>query len=250
MADQIDVPSLLKSSWDFLSKNINKLWPVAILFALPALISPFSSNSDEAAEYTIDNFSDLARYSEVVFGVSLATLSAAIILFLIVFFLYSALVYSGSIKLMLKSLRGRPIQIKASQIFSISSRYLGKFLLLSLAGGAIIVLGFILLFVPGLIAIFLLSLALHFMVDKDLSVSESLSSSYRTVKKNAGSVFMVYLGLMVVGLAASIVGSILFGADVWLTRVLSAGLEGFVSLYGLIVVTKLYIKLSGKTTTK
>lgn len=250
MADNVDTPSLLKSGWDFLSKNIHKLWPVALLLALPGILSAFSTKNVEETEFNYGDFADFSSFTESVFGVSAATFGAAVLLFLFVSMIYSALVYSGSLKLMLKSMRGRPSDFRLGDIFSIGSKYLGRFVLLSIAGGAIIFLGFLLLIIPGLVAIFLLSLALHFMVDKDLGVSESLSSSYRAVKSNAGSVFMVYLGLMLVGIAASIAGSIIFGADIWLMRVLSAGVEGFVSLYWLIVVTNLYLMLSGKTTTK
>lgn len=250
MTDHVDTPSLLKFSWDFLSKNINKLWPVALLLALPGILSAFSTRSVEETEFNYDDFTDFSGFTESVFGVSAATFGAAVLLFLFVSMIYFALIYSGTLKLMLKSLRGRPSEFKLGDIISIGSKYLSRFVLLSIVGGAIIFLGFLLLIIPGLIAIFLLSLALHFMVDKDLGVSESLSSSYRTVKSNASSVFWVYLGLMLVSLAVSIAASIIFGADIWFMRVLSAGLEGFVSLFGLIVVTKLYLTLSGKTTHK
>ena len=250
MANSVEASAVLKSGWDFLSKHINKLWPVAILLALPTILSAFSTRNVKKTEFKYENLTDFSSFTESVFGVSAATFGAAILLFLFVSIIYSAFVYSGSLKLMLKSLRGHTTEFKLGDIFRVGRKYLGRFVLLTIAGGVIIFLGFLLLIIPGLIAIFLLSLALHFMVDKDLGVSESLSSSYRTIKSNASSVFMVYLGLILVGLVVSIAGSILFGANTWFTRVLSAGLDGFVSLYGLIVVTKLYLALIGKTAPK
>ena len=243
MASNLKASDLVKSSWDFFSKKLNKLWPLALVFALPAILGAFSNSRSNQLKGNFDNFSDWSSYTETTFGVSLATIGVAVVLFLVVAAIYTAIVYSGGIKLVLDSLRGKAADFSPGEIFGAGIGYLGKFIVLSIFGGAIVVAGFILLVVPGLIALFFISLAWFFMVDKNMDAGESLSASYKTVKANAGSVFSVYVLMFLITIAASIVSTSVFGADVWVIRVLEAAFQGFVSLFSLIVGAKLYLAL-------
>ena len=243
MASNLRAGDLIKSSWDYFSKKLNKLWPLALVFALPSILGAISNRRSDQLRGNFDNFSDWSSYTESAFGVSLATVGVAVVLFLIVAAIYTAIVYSGGIKLILESLRGKATDFSPGEIFGAGVGYLGKFIALSILGGAIVVAGFILLVIPGLIALFFISLAWFFMVDKKLNAGESLSASYKTVKANAGSVFSVYVLMFLITIAVSVVSTAVFGADVWAIRVLEAAVQGFVSLFSLVVGAKLYLAL-------
>lgn len=249
MASKLDAGGLVKSSWEYLSKNVAKLWIVALFLSLPSMLSALSNHSHDAVRQNIDSFSNLSSYTETVFGVSVATLGIFVFLFLMLSIIYSLVVYGGSLKLMLGSLRGDDVQFKLGYIFRTGTKYLGKFAWLGILGGAIIFAGLLLLVIPGLIAIFLLSLSAQFLLDKDLTAGEALSASYKLVKNNVSNVLSVYFLLILVSIGISIVTNIFLGVDIWLIRVLNAAIEGFVGLFGLIVTTKLYLALTdGKST--
>ncbi|MCW2751883.1 MAG: hypothetical protein JWR83_2993 [Aeromicrobium sp.] len=86
---------------------------------------------------------------------------------------------------------------------------LGNVLLTSLLVGIVEAIGFALLFIPGVIVAFFTIFAVYFVVDKDTSPIESVTSSFNLIKANAGdTILMILLSIAVVilGVIALCVG--------------------------------------------
>lgn len=245
----VDTGSLISSSWEFFSKNFNKLWQVAVLLSLPSILSALFTQPKAITEEDLQGITDVSGFAETVFGVSLATVGLFVVVLLIVSAVYSAIVYGGSVSTLLHALKGGSSDISFSGVFNAGSQRIGQVILLGIAVGIPVVLGMILLIIPGLIVAFLLSLSLHFMIDKKLGIGESMSASYNTIKDNVGSVFMTYLMVFLITFGVSLVSGIIFGSDSGrVMQALAAVVAGFVSTYTLVVATKLYLVLTHHST--
>lgn len=246
MAAKVDAGSLVKDSWDYFSKNISKLWQIAVLLAVPGMLSALLTTPKTITSEEAQNLTDVGSLSEAAFGVSLAAAGFMALILLVASILYSAIVYGGVVSTMIKSLRSGHGDISFSGVFNAGTKTFGSVILLGIVAGLIVGVGFILLIIPGVIAAFLLSFSLHYMVDKGMGVGESLSASYNTVKSNFGSVFMVWLIVAVISILVSIVTTPIFGSSsANVMRALGALLTGFVSTFTLVAATKLYLVLSG-----
>lgn len=246
VATQVDASGLVKDSWDFFSKNIGKLWQVALLLAAPGVISALMSEPKTVTQQDLESISDISSYSETVFGVSLATVGFVVLVWLVISVLYSAIVYGGAVGTMIKALRGGHGDISFSGVFNEGTKTMGSIILLGIVAGLIIGVGFILLIIPGLIAAFLLSFSAHYLVDKGKGVGASMSASYNTVKDNVGSVFMVWLIVFAISFVLSLVFSGIFGpgSGKFMQAIGALG-TGFVTTFTLVAATKLYLVLSG-----
>lgn len=243
MSTNLQPSQIVKASWEYFAKNINKLWVMAALLALPGVLSALLSDKPDKLE-SYDGFGSFSEFSQSVFGVSAATFGLLALVFMIVAIVYSGLVYGGSVKQMLSALKGENTQFGASDIFSAGRAYLANLIMLGLVVGLLIFAGLVLLIVPGLIAAFLLSLSLHFMVDKNLGVGGAMSSSYRKIKDHISPALLTYLWLIVINFGASIVLSVFLSADARVVQALAAAANGVFSVFGLVVVTKLYLALN------
>jgi uncharacterized membrane protein len=76
----------------------------------------------------------------------------------------------------------------------------GKVIVLSLIVGAIVFVGFILCFIPGIIAAFLLSYATYFLLDDNLEPVDAIKASFALVKNNVGSALVWAILAFFVGL--------------------------------------------------
>jgi hypothetical protein len=246
VANKVDTGSLISSSWQFFSSRFSKLWPIGLLFALPSILSVWLTDPKPITEEDLRGVTDFSGFAETFFGVSLATLGLAVLIMLVVSVIYSAVVYGGSVSSLLKALRHNGSDISVSGVFDAGKQRWGQVVLLAIAVGLIVGVGLVLLVIPGLIAAFLLSLSLHFMVDKNQGISQSMSSSFNLVKNHVGSVFMVYLMVFLISFGVSLVSGIIFGSDSSrIMQTLAALVAGLLSTFTLVVVTKLYLSLSG-----
>lgn len=110
------------------------------------------------------------------------------------------------------------VQLKSAQkttadfdsAFQQGKKYFWRFWGMSMLIGLIILVGFILLIVPGFFMIKRYLLAPYFLVDKDLAIKEAMAASAEAGKKYSGSVWGVLGVEIVIGLVNSVpyVGSI------------------------------------------
>jgi uncharacterized membrane protein len=243
---KVEAGALISSSWEFFSKHINKLWQVALLLSLPNIISPFLVDPKPTlSEEEVEGITSLSGFTETVFGVSPTEAGVMLMIWLIITAIYSATVYGGSISGLLAALRGHADQLSFSGVWSAGWKKFASLILLGIVVGVIVGVGIVLLVIPGLIAAFLLAFSPYFLIDKNQTVSQSMSSSYNLVKNNVGSVFIVWLLVFLVVIAVNIVTGIILSSttnDVILA--LKAVVSGFVSVFTLIAASKLYMALT------
>lgn len=102
------------------------------------------------------------------------------------------------------------------------TKSLVNYFLVSLINGIIVVLGFILLIVPGIIFSIKLQYATYLVVDKNMGVVEALKKSWemtKGVKMNLFLLDLLFIGINILGVLALLVGLII---TVPLTMVASA----------------------------
>lgn len=119
--------------------------------------------------YRVGETSDSPILITLAIIIGLVAVAAAIVLF-------SAFVPVG-----LKSVRGK--KVTYNQAVNLGKRYAWRLLLLGIASGAIIIVGLILLIIPGLFMIRRYYLAPYFLVDHDLGVFEAMRQSATASKK-------------------------------------------------------------------
>jgi uncharacterized membrane protein len=76
-------------------------------------------------------------------------------------------------------------------------RYIGLVILVALS----VIVGMVLLIIPGILAAFFFSMSIYTLIDKNTGVIESMKQSYQLVKAN----WMIILAMLVVNLAVSVV---------------------------------------------
>lgn len=136
------------------------------------------------------------------------------------------------IQTQIASVRGQ--QVGFEQAFRGGLPYVLRFIGLGLLSAIVIFIGFILLFIPGLLAIFFLSFAPYILVDKNTGVIESMKASYELVKEY----WKVTLALMIVSFVIQLPGSIVPLLGSLVTIALSVG---YFCLGALV-----YVKIAGK----
>jgi uncharacterized membrane protein len=88
-----------------------------------------------------------------------------------------------------------------------TSRYLGRYILFTICYALLVLVGFVLCIIPGLIVMFLLQLGPYYVLDKGYRVGPAIKASFHAVTKNIGpALLMTLFTFLVVAL-----GSFLFG---------------------------------------
>lgn len=81
----------------------------------------------------------------------------------------------------------------------LTTQYLGQYVLLSLAFAGLVLVGTLLCCIPGLLAVFFLQLAPFYVLDAGPGVRSSIASSFRVIRANAGTAFVLLLFNLLVG---------------------------------------------------
>ena len=127
----------------------------------------------------------------------------------LIFFVVGQIVTIGVINAALMVTRGEvPTPGKA-----FSTERLGPFILASILYGIIVIVGFILCIIPGIIAAFMLGFYGFYILDRNLEPTAALSASFNLVKDNFGIVFLVVL----VAILLNFVGALLCGIGLLVT---------------------------------
>ena len=180
---------LIGKSWDALTLNLATfvligLVPVT-LFIL-AIVLPLGATS------LLDGSSDISRDTNA------APVNVALILLGIILVISVVWATVASLVTQLASVRGQKIAFKDA--VNRSTPFLLRFVGLGLATAVLIILGLVLLIIPGILAAFFLSFSTYLMIDKNLGVVESIKGSYELVKQNWKLVLSYYLVSVVISL--------------------------------------------------
>lgn len=115
----------------------------------------------------------------------------------------SALFFAGAQIIGAMIIRGA-LDVTEGQSFQVSGLFarldLGKVVVASLITSAIVFVGTILCYLPGVIAAFMLSYTLFFVVDKGLEPVDAIKASFNLVKDNLGNTVLWYIVGAVVAL--------------------------------------------------
>ncbi len=103
--------------------------------------------------------------------------------------------------------------ISSFGIFKKSLKKVWPLLLASLLGGLIIVGGFVLFVIPGILFSILLSFSAYFVVMDNISPIEAMRKSVYIVSKNFGAIFIRLVVLFVIGFVGGLIINMLTGQD-------------------------------------
>jgi uncharacterized membrane protein len=152
----------------------------AILAAAAAASDPYGSSSGLAA---------LSGFTGLLFTGVLALLSV--------------FMQAGVIRATLEIANGRPVEF--ATFFKFTD--FGKVILAALLVGVGTAVGYLLLWLPGLVFAFFAQFTLYFVIDKGLDAVDALKASFTLVNRNLGTVVVLFLGVYV----ANAIGSALCG---------------------------------------
>ncbi len=177
-----EVFKMITPSWEAFKLNVWTfvflLFVPAILFAIaiPFIVLPFVTGSDA--------------------GTALAAILAVVVI--LVLFVIAVMIIPAFTITQLASVRGQKVSI--SEAFNKSKPYVLRAVGLLLLSALIIMAGLILLIIPGLLAMFFLSMAFYVLIDKNTGVTDAIKGSYELVKEYWKPV----VGLIIVNVAISI----------------------------------------------
>lgn len=182
---------LFKPSWEAIKLNLSSF---LILVVLPFLYF-FFGGLLMGATSTATNTSSSLEASDVGIGVTFFVYIAVGAVISVI--LAPALAY-----LSIKSVRG--VKVEPMEAVKAGLGYFWRYIGLSIVVGVIIVIGFLLLIVPGVIMMRRYLLSVYYLIDRDLSISEAMKQSADESKKYSGSIYGI-IGVFVVTSLLSIV---------------------------------------------
>ena len=194
---------LPKKCYEIVKRN----WKLYALVNVLALLSAFFALFDN--QYSQENINESQDFSNTFSNASTPEIAAIIgagAVFVLVYALISFVLYIFTLSL---TLRSSETETPTGQVvINDFKKYWLRLLVLHIVLAVIVVVGLILLILPGLAAIFFLSFAPYFMIDKNLGVQDSIKQSYEFVKNHSSSVaglFLLSIGLLfVLGILSAI----------------------------------------------
>lgn len=200
-------PEPIGSAFDLLGKSVDivkKNWQVFVAVNIFTIVGAL----DKAFNRDVVNHGYWSSYQANNWGgsggpqlASMLGLSFALVLLLAI---AGVFLYTMSISLQVKSTARKKPQLP--ELFEDGKKYFFRIIGVSLLSGLIILVGLILLIVPGIIAIGRLILAPYHLVDKDLGVVEALKRSNDQAIGKMGLIYAAIGVSIIVGILAGLVG--------------------------------------------
>jgi hypothetical protein len=192
---------LLGRSFEIVKKNWQAFAVVNTLALLSAL---FSIGNKEEVE--IPKNATFEQAVVAVTGYDVDTFLSFFIPLAIVLLALSIFLYAMMTILEVESTAGKKPSI--SHLFDKAKGYWLRLFGLLILSAVIVIAGFILLIVPGIIALVLLVMAPFFMVDKNMGIIESLKASVEMGKKHFWKVFAAILLTFIIAIGTMILDDI------------------------------------------
>lgn len=194
---------LLGKSLDIVKKNWQVFAAVNILTIISAIGKASGNNHYERHGYwsyqPMNNWGGLS-------GTGLAAVIGAGFLLVLIFAVIGIFLYAMSVSLQVKSTAGKKPEL--SELFEDGKKYFFRIIGVSLLSGLIILVGLILLIVPGIIALGRLIMAPYYMVDKDLGVMDAIKRSNDNAIGKMGLIYGAIGVTILVAIFAGIIGVI------------------------------------------
>lgn len=121
---------------------------------------------------------------------------------------------------------------------------LGNIIIAAILMGLVVGIGFMLLVIPGLVAIFFLIFALPAIVLENLGAVDAMKRSYEIVKVNTGDVLVLIVAIFGMGVLLGIISWILKFIPL-LGQLVSMCLSGAFGGYLTVVIVRVYRQLTG-----
>ncbi|MCW2798030.1 hypothetical protein [Nocardioides sp.] len=206
--DEWSIGNALNYGWAKFQANMSQIIIAGVILVVGVVILEvvgfiIRSILTSPAECHFDNNSNLVCNDGSGFFVQL--IATAIMGFL--FFLIAQIIGAGIIRGALDITEGRPFVL--ATVFKTDK--IGPVVITSLITTAIVSVGLILCYLPGIVAAFFLQFSLYFLIDKDLAPMDAIKASVNLVKDNLGNVVIWYIvgGLVAVaGFIVCVVGAI------------------------------------------
>ena len=179
---------LFGKSFEAVKRNINTfsvLWLLPLMSMLGSTLWERSNRSEQdqwASLGGLFNFAGLPRSAVV------SMVSFGIILFIIMFVL-TLFIQAMTYALQLEAANGKTPGFDF--LWQQAKKYWFRLFGLSLVVGVLMILGFLLLIVPGLIVLRRYFLAPYILIDKDLSISQAMEESAKLTKPNSRAIWGV-----------------------------------------------------------
>ena len=126
--------------------------------------------------------------------------------------------------------------------FSIVVSRLGQLFVASLLVGVIVFIGFMLLFVPGLVASFFLMFTFVSVIVDNAGAVEAMKKSYATVRANMNDSVVFFIAMIAVGVVFAIANMVL-GAIPVLGQLIGLALMGLFGGYASVVIVRVYTEM-------
>lgn len=175
--------SLISKSWEAVQRNIVVFGILFIPTAISTILGLVSNKGSEKS-YTAA-FNSIGNGSTA----SLAGFVGGIAAVGLLFFAVGVVVQALSVVAQLRASEGKTVSF--GQVWDEGKSYIFRILGLSIVTGLLIVLGFICLIVPGVIALRRYFLAPYLLVDKNLGIGEAMKQSAAISKPFSGSIYGV-----------------------------------------------------------
>lgn len=160
---------LIGKSWNALKRNLATF---ILIYILPYFLLSFLVFAYVGTIFTVQN--DKVTVND--FNAPLAIIASLGVIILI------TLLAIATIIAQLTSVRGHKISF--GEVIEKAWPFFWRFIGLGILSVLVVLVGLVLLIIPGLLAIFFLSLAGYAMIDKNLGVTDSMRTSYELVKRN------------------------------------------------------------------
>ncbi len=184
---------LVPRSFELVSKNLPLF---ALVSSAPLLMTVLSAVNSKEVEVGSSLSPGLLFQSALGMAPAVALILGII----------SLVLQTMALGLVLKAAQDKTANL--NELTETARKFTLKYLGLSILSGLVIVLGFVLLIVPGFIAITRLFLASYVMVSENLGVVESMKRSSELSKGNAGAIWGVIGVTILLGIIGQILGFI------------------------------------------
>ncbi len=229
----ISVSDTLSKGWALLSENLSTWAALALIIILPSVILTVALNS-------ILDVEDIAANAENVGDVA-GVLGGSLVVVLVVA-IYQVIMYAILFSVYIKVAAGTKLE-GVSQALSLGTPKAGKVILASIVVGVLVALGFVLLIIPGIIALFLLAATVYIVADTDLTIGQAISLSIEYAKQFFVQIFLLGLALFAISIVAGIIVG-LFGDPQGIAyAAVSTTVNTAIQIFGGLSVAVLYLEM-------
>jgi hypothetical protein len=238
---------ILSAAFNVYRANASKLLLVVALVVVPlSLVGALFFGvvfAPERIEVGRPGSGVVVDYAGRSLGANLLVASIAALIGIII----SAILQAAILRAAAQATIGDPVDVEASYRYGF--RRLGSVILLSLLVGLIVAVGFILLFVPGVIFLVFLSASIPVLIVENRRGTEAMGRSWELVRGHFWHALVVILvAALIVGVVSGIIGAI--GGTNWFVRwIFTAIAQILTAPFAALTSVLLYLDLRARSET-